>query len=145
MQFRNRILVMDAVVDELEVDDQSPAMKRSDGGRFDYCWSHIGGSDRDPKGKSFRALVLGDTADTLDDGEAATIACAIEMGAVAVIDERKAKRICQILYPTLVVGSTVDVLALDRVVQRLGEERLAEAVYKALSGARMRVLPEHTD
>jgi hypothetical protein len=67
------------------------------------------------------------------------------MQAIAVIDERKAKRICRAWYPGLVVASTVDLLALDSVTKALGEEQLAEATYNALSTARMRVLPEHID
>ncbi|MCY4660979.1 MAG: hypothetical protein OXF93_14365 [Acidobacteria bacterium] len=42
----------------------------------------------------FAGLVGGAAADTLDDGEAATIACAVERSAIALIDDRKAIRIC---------------------------------------------------
>ena len=42
----------------------------------------------------FTALVSGSAAQTLDDGEAATIAYALECSATALIDERKANRIC---------------------------------------------------
>ena len=41
-----------------------------------------------------RELVQGDASQTLADGEASTIARAVESGAVAAIDERKAFRIC---------------------------------------------------
>jgi predicted nucleic acid-binding protein len=141
----NRIVVMDAVVDELQMDNRS---SRDDakllsslvaGGLVSEIAIEALKSDH------FEHLVLGNTADTLDDGEAATIACAVEMQAVVVIDERKAKRICRTRYPGLVVASTVDILALDCVAKALGEGQLAEAVYSALSTARMRVLPEHID
>jgi predicted nucleic acid-binding protein len=141
----NRIVVMDAVVDELGMDNRS---SRDDAKLLSSLIAAGFVSEiaiGTLKGDHFERLVLGNTADTLDDGEAATIACAMEMRAVAVIDERKAKRICQTRYPTLIVASTVDVLALDSVAKALGEELLAEAVYRALNAARMRVLPEHID
>jgi predicted nucleic acid-binding protein len=141
----NRIIVMDAVVDELRIDNRS---SRDDAKLLaslvaDGLVSEI--EVEALKGNHFENLVLGNTADTLDDGEASTIACAVEMRAVAIIDERKAKRICRGRYPWLVVASTVDILALDCVAKALGDERLAEAAYGALSAARMRVLPEHID
>jgi predicted nucleic acid-binding protein len=141
----NRIIVMDAVIDELRIDNRN---LRDDA---KLLASLIAGGLVSEvaigtlKSDHFERLVVGNTADTLDDGEAATIACAIEMQAIAVIDERKAKRICRAWYPGLVVASTVDLLALDSVTKALGEEQLAEATYNALSTARMRVLPEHID
>ena len=141
----NRIIVMDAVVDELGMDNRN---SRDDA---KLLASLIAGglvseiAIATLTGDHFEQLVLGNTADTLDDGEAATIACAVEMRAVAVIDERKAKRICRARYPDLVVASTVDILALDCVANGLGDEQLAQATYSALSAARMRVLPEHID
>jgi predicted nucleic acid-binding protein len=91
----NRIIVMDAVIDELRMDNRSSrddakllASLLADGLVSEMTIAAL-------KDDHFERLVLGNTADTLDDGEAATIACAIEMRAVAVIDERKAKRICR--------------------------------------------------
>lgn len=139
----NRIIVMDGVVDELRMDNRSLrddaqllASLIAKGLVSEIATGALNGDH-------FEHLVLGNSADTLDDGEAATIACAVEMRAVAVIDERKAKRICRARYPWLVVASTIDILALECVAKALGEERLAEATYNALSAARMRVLPEH--
>ena len=86
----------------------------------------------------FASLVSGSAVETLDDGEAATIACAIERGAVALIDERKAIRICAERFPTLTVGCTVDVLAHRHVQAALGR-CLADAVFNALDRGRMRV------
>lgn len=93
----------------------------------------------------FYDLVSGPTARTLDDGEAATIAYALETEppAVPLIDERKANRICAERFAALVTGSTVDLLAQDDVRAALGRERLAEAVFNALRHGRMRVLPRH--
>ena len=91
----------------------------------------------------FSDLVTGPAAQTLDDGEAATIAYALEHGAVVLIDERKANRICTERFPALVTGSTVDLLAQGNVQAALGHDRLAEAVFHALRHGRMRVLPHH--
>ncbi len=93
----------------------------------------------------FERLVSGSTAETLDDGEAATIAYASEHRFAALIDERKAIRICRMQYSGLLVGSTVDLLALECVEAALGREALANATYEALQSARMRVLPEYLD
>ena len=91
----------------------------------------------------FSDLVTGPASQTLDDGEAATVAYALEHGAVALIDERKANRICTERFPALVTGSTVDLLAQGNVQAALGHDRLAEAVFHALRHGRMRVLPHH--
>jgi predicted nucleic acid-binding protein len=93
----------------------------------------------------FEELVIGPAAATLDDGEAATIACAAEHGGIALIDERKANRICGERFPKLRVGCTVDLFAHPDVLPALGHEKLAEAVLNALQQARMRVLPHHVD
>ena len=86
----------------------------------------------------FASLVSGSANETLDDGEAATVACAIERGAVALVDERKAIRICAERFPNLAVGCTVDVLAHRHVQAALGG-RLADVVFNALDRGRMRV------
>ena len=78
---------------------------------------------------------------TLDDGEAATIAYGVEKGAIALIDERKATRICAERYPQLVVGNSFDVLAHSAVLASLGDGATAGAVFSALRFARMRVPP----
>ena len=95
----------------------------------------------------FYDLVSGAAAQTLDDGEAATIAHALETEppAVPLIDERKANRICAERFAALVTGSTVDLLAQGDVRTALGPERLAEAIFNALRHGRMRVLPRHLE
>lgn len=90
----------------------------------------------------FEKLVAGPATQTLDDGEAATIAYALETGATPLIDERKAHRICAERFPAMTVGCTGDLLAHDEVLHVLGREHLAEAVYNALRDGRMRVLPD---
>jgi len=95
--------------------------------------------------RHFEQLVIGPAAMTLDDGEAATIAYAVSRSAVAIIDERKATRICGERFPALRIGSTVDLFAHEHVQERLGAALLAEAVFNALHRGRMRVLTHHID
>lgn len=87
----------------------------------------------------FESLISGSAGDTLDDGEAATIAHALDVSGAAVIDERKANRICMERYPTLEVVSTVDLLLDPLAWAALGESTLSDALFAALTGARMRV------
>lgn len=92
--------------------------------------------------RHFANLVSGSAAETLDDGEAGTIACALEQGgAVALVDERKAIRICAERFPSLGMGCTVDVLAQRHVRAALGSS-LADAVFNALNRDHMWV-PDH--
>lgn len=90
----------------------------------------------------FEELVVGTASQTLDDGEAATIAHAASTGAVAVVDERKAMRICADRFPELRTVSTVDLFAHPTVGMVLGSDELAEAVFNALLDGRMRVFPK---
>lgn len=87
----------------------------------------------------FLSLVAGETAQTLDDGEAATLAVAIRLGGIALIDERKATNIARRRFPTLILRSTTDLLfdTLPYDGDTVGP--LAEALFAALQGARMRV------
>jgi predicted nucleic acid-binding protein len=92
---------------------------------------------------NFATLVSGPAAETLDDGEAATIACALEINAIAVIDDRKAIALCTRKHPGLVIASTIDMFAHQAVATALGYEKLADAVYASLQAARMRVPSRH--
>ncbi len=139
----NRFLVVSEVKRELEEDRRT--------GRNDAsALNALAASERveivqlgDSGLLHFSDLVTGPAAQTLDDGEAATIAGALEHGAIALIDERKANRICAERFAALLTGSTVDLLAQDNVQAALGHDRLAEAVFHALRYGRMRVLPHH--
>jgi predicted nucleic acid-binding protein len=91
----------------------------------------------------FARLVAGRAVDTLDDGEAATIAYAIQRGAVALIDERKATRICAEKFPALHVACTTDLLMYPPVALALGDENLKQGVLNALKLARMRIIEAH--
>lgn len=87
----------------------------------------------------YRSLVEGGFEGTLDDGEAATIAYAVGHDGLALIDERKARRICAARFPDLLLASTVEVLLHPSVARRLGESRQSEAIFLALRDARMQV------
>lgn len=93
----------------------------------------------------FEQLVVGPAVDTLGDGEAATIAHAVEHGGIAIIDEKKATRLCGERFPALRLISTVDVLLHPNVRRQLGDEGLRDAVFSALRDARMAVLPRQRD
>lgn len=93
----------------------------------------------------FADLVAGPTAETLDDGEAATVSYALEQSGTAFIDERKAVRICSERYRGLRVACTVDLLTHPDVRARLNDETMADAIFNALQRGRMSVLPSHLD
>ena len=92
----------------------------------------------------FSSLVVGPAGDTLDDGEAATIAYAVENDATILIDEKKATRLCAERFNHLTVGSTVDLIGCQAVRTRLDQD-LAHAIFNMLLGARMRVPPQYLD
>lgn len=91
----------------------------------------------------FSGLVSGSSASTLDDGEAATIAVALERGGLALIDERKALRICAAQFKELHTATTVDLLRHPQIQETLPREELADAVFNAAYRARMRVQHHH--
>ncbi len=138
-----RVAVVDVVADELK--DGRPK-GRNDARKLSLLASAklIEVVKLGPEGLiHFESLVVGTASETLDDGEAATIAYAAESSAVALIDERKAIRLCATRFPTLRLGCTVDLFAHAAVRRALGPSTLADAVHKALIDARMRVLPHH--
>jgi hypothetical protein len=93
----------------------------------------------------FEELVVGPAVSTLDDGEAATIAYAVSNGCTAILDERKAVRICSERFPKLPIACTVDIMIHPTVERRLGATGLADALFRALQDARMRVPPGHLE
>lgn len=138
----NRVVLTDAVVDELRTDGRTgrddAKLVRSliDAGLAEVA------AVADLKDGHFDALVAGSAAETLDDGEAATIALALESNAVVVSDDRKAVALCARRFPGLAIASTIDLLAHNTVAAALGRTGLSDAVFAALKSARMRV-PEH--
>ncbi|MGE0502524.1 MAG: hypothetical protein AB7I79_15535 [Rhizobiaceae bacterium] len=106
----------------------------------------VGSAALDAKGLAiYETLISGSAAMTLDDGEAATIACAVQMNGIAMIDERKARKICASRFGSLPVVSTAELLADGFTETALGPQRQIEAIIAALQGARMRVPPEHIE
>jgi predicted nucleic acid-binding protein len=95
--------------------------------------------------RHFEDLVVGLAAETLDDGEAATLAAALERRAVALIDEKKAARIAGERFPNLRLASTLDIFAHATVCAALGPEVLEGAVFRALTEARMQVPKSHIE
>jgi predicted nucleic acid-binding protein len=91
----------------------------------------------------YESLIDGSTLRTLDDGEAATIAHAQEIGGVALIDERKARTLCTASFPHLQIASTVELLMHDAVAGAIGADGQVDALMNALTNARMRVPAEH--
>lgn len=91
--------------------------------------------------RHFEALVIGTAAETLDDGEAATIAYALTSDLEALIDERKAWRICGERYAALAVTTTVELLLDPATEAELGPDGVVDALFRALSCGRMRVPP----
>ncbi|MEM7547706.1 MAG: hypothetical protein AAF367_19440 [Pseudomonadota bacterium] len=89
----------------------------------------------------YRSLIEGSAAQTLGDGEAATISYATNNDAAALIDEKKAKRICGERFNDLQVATTTDVMLHPNVAKALGGDH-EEAVFMALTKARMHV-PRH--
>jgi DNA-binding XRE family transcriptional regulator len=99
-----------------------------------------------PEGhRHFEDLAIGKAADALDDGEAATIACALETKGIPVVDERKAHRLCAEKYAMLKMACTVDLFAHPSVQEQLGRDTLITAILLALDIARMSVLPHRLD
>lgn len=92
----------------------------------------------------YETLIDGSARLTLDDGEAATIACAIEQGGVALLDERKARNLCATAYASLPVRCTAEVLMHEAVAAALGSDHIATVV-RALKVGRMRVPVEHVE
>jgi predicted nucleic acid-binding protein len=90
----------------------------------------------------YLSLVAGRATQTLDDGEAATLALALHLGATALIDERKAISIAAARFPVLTVATTTDLLLSAQVRAVLDAEQLADVLFAALMEARMRV-PDH--
>ena len=93
----------------------------------------------------YAGLVEGSAVRTLDDGEAATIGYAYETGAIALIDERKARTICECDFPDLSIASTIDLLTHELIATALTATGQAEAIINALRNARMRIPPDQIE
>jgi predicted nucleic acid-binding protein len=137
-----RVVVTDIVASELQEDRRSG---RQDAALLDTLVQagRIGTvSLGDAALDIFANLVVGPAGDTLDDGEAATIAYAVEAGIPPVLDERKALRIYAARFSGPHALSTVDLFAEAAVEAALGRPGLGDAVFRSLQTARMRVAAE---
>lgn len=141
----NRIVVVDVVPGELETGRTRGRAARdrlkelASSGALDVV--ELG----DDALTCFEELVVGPAIETLDDGEAATIGYALTHSGTALIDERKATRICRERFPVLRLACTIDVLIHADVQTRLGPALLADAVFRALQEGKMRVLSHHLE
>lgn len=139
----NRLVVLDLVVSELD-SGRAKGHKNSEQLQelIDNNFIEVA-TMGDEAESHFESLVAGSAQNVLDDGEAATIAYALEIGGVPLLDERKARRICSQGYPELSYGCTVDIFAHPKVEETLGTAGLALAVFTTLKESRMRVPPHH--
>lgn len=90
-------------------------------------------------------LELVSEPDGLDDGEAATIACALDLGATAVLDERKARRVVRERFPALALSCTAGLFRSLLAQRRMEEARVRTLLLAALQRARMSVPLEEGD
>lgn len=88
----------------------------------------------------FYELTASDISGGLDDGEAATIACAIAdfSDAIPVIDEKKATRIFGERWSSRIITDSITMLSQRGVIDGLQDDGYIEAIYSALFHARMR-------
>lgn len=94
-------------------------------------------------GKEIReSLVAGEILRALDDGEASVMAHAAEIGGAAMIDEKKARRICEESFPWVATVTTVDLLLDERIERAPGKEGQGDVVYNALRKAHMNISGE---
>jgi len=141
----NRVVIVEEVKFEIENGrqnghrDADALARMSAEGRIEVVGLRESGQDH------FLDLVSGSAAETLDDGEAATIAYALEQGAVPVLDERKANKLCEKRFPTLKRASTIDLFFHEEAFTALGQNLIVDAMFNALYQGRMRVLDHHLD
>jgi predicted nucleic acid-binding protein len=81
----------------------------------------------------------------LDDGEAATIAVAIHHGAIAVIDEKPARRVYVSRYPHSKLSSTVELFHDLNEQGAMPKDVIQKVLFDSLRISRMRVIPEMVD
>lgn len=85
--------------------------------------------------------LISDSTSPLGDGEAATIAAAEMLGAMAVVDERRARRF--LLAER--IATSIDIFSHPEVMSALGVDGHKEALYQALRRSRMSVHESQRD
>lgn len=93
----------------------------------------------EPALEIYLGLVIGQASETLDDGEAATIAMATTLNGAAVIDERKARRIAESRFLAMELRCTAELMLSRSVIGALGKARCGDALFAALKDTRLRV------
>ena len=136
---RRPAIVVQAVVDELETGGQRGQIVLAEIERWHRDGLLSIAALHDGAHEAFERLISGSTNETLDDGEAATMAHALSIAGIAVLDDAKANRLAAQHYPDLRLATSVDLIVNDLTVASLGTPSLADAVFAALTGARMRV------
>lgn len=96
-------------------------------------------------GLTYERLIQGHASSTLDDGEAATVGHALQIGGLAVLDERKARNLCAREFASLDLGCTADILLHESVEIALGAQGQVMAILQALRRGRMRVPADKID
>lgn len=140
---KNPIYVVDEIIPELERGSEkgchdADVLNNLINDRIVTCVSL-----NDDGWEQFEKLVSGSAKTSLDDGEASTLAyCAIH-GAIPIIDEKKANRICKEAYSSLISISSVALFRLAEDSQDITEKHLSDAVFSALINGRMRVMEQH--
>lgn len=97
----------------------------------------------DLEASSYIDFITSPHPNTLDDGEAATIAVAQNQKAIAIIDEKKGNRIAGELVPPLDVLSTLDLFRAIEAECHSRDMCLNTALFNSLTQAKMRVPHKH--
>lgn len=98
---------------------------------------------REHENDIFKSLVSGN--DSLDDGEAATIAIAASRGFLPILDERKGRKKAQAHIPEREPGWSLDLFRHPKAMTKLGPALSIDALYYALRDGRMRIHESHCD
>jgi predicted nucleic acid-binding protein len=133
------VIIEDFARDEVQRDPSNGASGRKSLDELEKSGLLTYARLRDAALPSFLALTGATPPDDLADGEAATIALAADVGAVAVLDDTKASRVARQRHPELVILQSLDMLSCDALVTALSPSELSDIIYAALQNARMRV------
>ena len=93
----------------------------------------------------FLQLVSGSLEESLDDGEAATIAVGRARDIIIVLDERKGSNIVRARFEKTRLINTLDLFQSKALSSRFSSEEIADLVYSALIYSRMRVPKSYRD
>lgn len=89
--------------------------------------------------EAFYDLVSGGTANSLGDGEAATLVFSETNSLVAAIDEKKATQRASEVFSSLKMATTIDIFSYISVQKNISDDALLQSILLALRIARMQV------